>query len=94
LIPTETERNLPSQPKGRGELSKADKAMARINLFFDDLNLDAQSRLWQAVQKELLARCDVEYRDEDESEDEFQKRLQEAIDDYINRHNQSTEFSL
>lgn len=68
--------------------------MAKVNLFFDDLNLDAQSRLWQAVQKELLARREVEYREEDETEEAFQKRLQEAIDDYINRHNQSTEFRL
>ena len=94
MSPTETERNQPSRPKGREELSKADKAMLGIKLFFDDLNFDAQSRLWQAVQWGLLARGDVEYRTEDESEDEFQQRLQEAIDDYINRHNQSTEFFL
>jgi hypothetical protein len=68
--------------------------MAKISLFFDDLNWDAQSRLWQAVQKELLARGDVEYRGEEETEDDFQQRLQEAIDDYINRHNQFTEFSV
>jgi len=68
--------------------------MAKISVFFDDLNFDAQSRLWQAVQRELLARGEVEYREEDESEEEFQQRLQEAIDDHINRHNQSTEFSV
>lgn len=68
--------------------------MVSINLFFDDLNFDAQSRLWRAVQRELLNRRAVEYRDEDESEEDFQQRLQEEIDDYINRHNQSNEFSL
>jgi hypothetical protein len=68
--------------------------MAKISVFFDDLNLDAQNRLWRAVLGELLSRGEVEYRDEDETEEEFQRRLQEATDDFINRHNQSTEFSL
>jgi hypothetical protein len=68
--------------------------MASVNLFFDDLNFDAQNRLWRVVQRELLSRGDVEYRGEDETEDEFQSRLQEAIDDYVNRHNQSNEFRL
>jgi hypothetical protein len=46
--------------------------MAKISVFFDDLNFDAQNRLWRAVQRELLVRGDVEYRDEDENEDDFQ----------------------
>ena len=37
--------------------------MAKISVFFDNLNFDAQSQLWQAVQRELLARGEVEYRE-------------------------------
>jgi len=37
--------------------------MAKISVFFDNLSFDAQSRLWQAVQRELLARGEVEYRE-------------------------------
>lgn len=68
--------------------------MAKISLFFDDLNFDAQNRLWRAVQGEFLAQGEVEYREEDESEKKFQQRLQGAIDDHISRHNQCTEFSV
>jgi len=70
------------------------KAIASANVFFDDLNFDAQNRLWRAIQREILSRRDVEHRGEDETEGEFQQRLQEPIDDYINRHNQSNEFRL
>jgi len=45
--------------------------MASVNVFFDDLNFDAQNRLWRAVQRELLTKRGVEYRDEDETEEEF-----------------------
>lgn len=68
--------------------------MVSVNIFFQDLNHDAQGRLWGAVQRELLARREVEYRGEEETEEEFQQRLQEEIDRYINCHNFANEFSL
>jgi len=46
------------------------------------------------VEKELLARGEVKYKEEDETEDEFKRRLHEAVDDYINRHNHANEFYL
>lgn len=68
--------------------------MIKHTIYFQDLKEDTQAELWQAVQKELLASGEVEYRGEDESEEEFETRLQEAIDDYINCHNFAHEFSL
>jgi len=68
--------------------------MVKLNVFFQDLNQDAQARLWQGVQRDLLASGEVEYRGEDETEEKFQERLQEAIDHYINCHNLANEFSL
>ena len=68
--------------------------MVKLNIFFQDLNDETQWRLWQTVEKELLARGEVEYKEEDETEDEFKRRLHEAVDDYINRHNQANEFYL
>jgi len=68
--------------------------VVRLNVFFQDLNGDAQSRLWAAVQRELLARGEVEYRGEEETEEEFQQRLQEETDHYINCHNFANEFLL
>ncbi len=68
--------------------------MVSLNVFFQDLNGDAQGRICGAVQRALLARGAVEYRGEEETDEEFQQRLQEETDDYINRHNFANEFSL
>jgi len=68
--------------------------MVKLSVFFQDLNDETQWQLWQMAERELLSRREVEYRDEEETEDEFQRRLHEAVDDYINRHNQSNEFRL
>lgn len=68
--------------------------MITHTIYFQDLKEDVQGKLWQAVQKELLARGDIEYRREEESEEEFTLRLQEEIDYYINCHNFAHEFSL
>jgi len=68
--------------------------MLKFPIYFQDLKEDTQQQIWETLQRELLATGDVEYRQEDESEDEFQTRLQEHIDDYINRHNVIHEFCL
>jgi broad specificity phosphatase PhoE len=68
--------------------------MLKHTIYFQDLKADTQAEVWQAVQNELLASGEVEYRGEDESEEEFATRLEEAVDDYINRHNFAIEFSL
>ncbi len=68
--------------------------MVKLKVFFQDLNYEAQSRFWQAVERQLLGSGEVEYRGEDETEEEFHSRLQEAIDHYINCHNFANEFCL
>ena len=53
--------------------------MAKINIYFQDLNEQAQSELWEAV------------REEPEAENEGQPNNEE-IDDHINRNNFANEF--
>ena len=47
-----------------------------------------------AIPGAILARGESEYRKEDETEDEFEQRLHEEIDHYINCHNFANEFTL
>lgn len=68
--------------------------MPAITIYFQDLKESSQCRLWQAVQTKLLAQGLVELRQEGESEDVFEARLQEAVDDYINTHNLAHEFCV
>lgn len=68
--------------------------MVKINIYYQDLNQDAQDEVWQKVQNELISNGEVEYRNEDETEDEFQDRLNEEIDYYINCHNFANEFII
>tara|TARA_B100000315_G_scaffold146425_1_gene135358 strand:+ start:792 stop:998 length:207 start_codon:yes stop_codon:yes gene_type:complete len=68
--------------------------MIKINIFFQDLKEDTQGKVWQVVQKELLSRGEVEYKQEDETEEEFSQRLEEETDYYINCHNLANEFCL
>lgn len=68
--------------------------MVSLNIFFDDLDLEAQERLWQKVQRELFSSGQVEPKLEDETEEEFQERLTEETDEYINGHNFANQFQL
>lgn len=68
--------------------------MIKINIYLEDLKEEKQDEVWEAIQKELLARRDVEYRDENETEEQFRDRLNEEIDYYINCHNFANEFVL
>jgi len=55
--------------------------MAKINIYFEDLNEQAQAELWEAVKEEL------------EAENETQPDNEE-IDDHINRNNSANEFII
>ena len=68
--------------------------MIKTNILFQDLKEPAQCRIWQAVQDNLLATGTIEPKQEDESEDEFNDRLQEAIDHRINGNNLAQEFAI
>lgn len=68
--------------------------MTTTIIYFQDLNEPAQGRIWQAVQDDLLATGTIEPRQEDELEEAFNSRLQEAIDYYLNCRNVAQEFSI
>ena len=68
--------------------------MAETNLFFQDLSEDLQGEIWSKVQQELISSRDVEPRMEDETEEEFQARLNEEVDYYINTHNLANKFNI
>lgn len=79
---------------GERPLLAPNTIMAKVSLYFQDLPPAVQDDLWSQVGEELLARTEVEYRHEDESEEQFQTRLYEEIDHYINTHNDVQEFVL
>ena len=68
--------------------------MTKITIYFQDLKEPIQGRLWQAVQNQLLSQGLVEPQQEDENNEAFEQRLQEAADHYINTHNAAQEFCL
>lgn len=68
--------------------------MVSLNIFFDDLDLEAQERVWRKIRQELLASGRVEPKLEDETDEEFQDRLTEETDEYINCRNSANRFEL
>jgi len=68
--------------------------MIKTTILFQDLKEPTQCRIWQAVQNNLLATGTIEPKQEDETEDEFNSRLQEAIDYHINCNNLAQQFTI
>ncbi|XOB41567.1 MAG: hypothetical protein ACKKMS_02505 [Candidatus Nealsonbacteria bacterium] len=66
--------------------------MAKINIYFQDLNENAQQEVWQAVKEEL--------EEDIKNEIEFQPDLDpqtiksETIENHINCHNFANEFVI
>ena len=67
--------------------------MVKTNIVFQDLQEEVQEEIWALVSKHLLDAGWVE-RLEDDTEEDFQDRLWEATDDYINTHNVALEYQL
>jgi hypothetical protein len=67
--------------------------MVKTNIVFQDLQEEVQEEIWALVSKHLLNAGWVE-RLEDDTEEDFQDRLWEATDDYINTHNVALEYQL
>ena len=67
--------------------------MTTITIHIEDLTPEAQERLQQAVQKELLQDGTIEPQQEDEPDEVFEERVQEVVGDYLNRHNVANPFS-
>jgi len=68
-------------------------SMVNINIVFQDLQEDVQDEVWALVSKHLLDAGWVE-RAADETDTDFQDRLWEETDHYINTHNVALEYQL
>ena len=68
--------------------------MVITKIYLQDLKESVQCRIWQSVQDRLLATGRVEPRQSDESEADFQDRLQEEIDYYLNTHNVAQKYRI
>jgi len=63
------------------------------SIVFQNLQEDVQDEVWALVSKQLLDAGWVERADDDTDAD-FQDRLWEATDQYINTHNVALEYQL
>ena len=67
--------------------------MIKSTIVFQDLQEDVQEEVWALVSKHLLDAGWVE-RTADDTDTDFQDRLWEATDHYINTHNVALEYQL
>ena len=67
--------------------------MVKHNIVFQDLQEEVQEEVWALVSKHLLDAGWVE-RAVDEIDADFQDRLWEATDHYINTHNVAHQYQL
>jgi len=67
--------------------------MVKSTIVFKDLQEDVQEEVWVLVSKRLLDDGWVQ-RDAEESDEDFQDRLWEATDQYINTHNVALAYQL
>jgi len=67
--------------------------MIKSTIDFKDLQEDVQEEVWVLVSKRLLDDGWVQ-REVDECDADFQDRLWEATDQYINTHNVALEYHL
>lgn len=68
--------------------------MTEIKIYFSDLAETAQEQLWQKVTQELLNNGEVSPKGRYESDEEFQRRIEEETDHYINCHNFANRFVI
>jgi len=68
--------------------------MTEINIYFNDLAETVQEELWRKVTKDLLDNGEVSQKGRHESEEEFQRRLDEETDHYINCNNFANRFII
>lgn len=65
-----------------------------MNITFQDLRTEVQMDIWDEVRVYLVCAGYITPRAEEESEVEYEHRVFQAIDDYINRHNVSIHYDL
>lgn len=66
----------------------------RMNITFQDLREETQMDVWDEVRIYLVCAGYIAPRTEEESEGEYEHRVNRAVDDYINRHNASFNYDL
>ena len=67
--------------------------MVKSTIVYKDLQEDVQEEVWVLVSKRLLDDGWVQ-RNAEESDEDFQDRLWEATDQYINTHNVALAYQL
>jgi len=70
----------------------ADDIKPKVIVYYQDLSSQAQEDLRRTVRTEFIK--DGARREPEETDEEFERRMQQDIDDYINVHNFANEFYL
>lgn len=65
-----------------------------MRITFQDLRTETQMDIWDEVRVYLVCAGYITPRAEEESEVEYEHRVNQAIDDYINHHNNSFNYDL
>ena len=65
-----------------------------MNITFQDLRTEIQMDIWDEVRVYLVCAGYIVPRAEEESEADYEHRVNRAIDDYINRNNASINYDL
>lgn len=65
-----------------------------MRITFQDLREETQLDVWDEVRIFLVCAGYIPPRAEDEAYADYEHRVYQAVDDYINRHNQSFDYDL
>lgn len=65
-----------------------------MNITFQDLRTEAQMDIWEEVRIYLVCAGYIDPRREEESEADYERRVNETIDDFINRHAMIIHYDL
>jgi len=65
-----------------------------MNITFQDLREETQMEVWDDVRLYLVCAGYIAPRAEEESEADYEHRVHQTIDDYINRNNVSFHYDL
>lgn len=68
--------------------------MTEVKIYFNDLIEEVQEEVFKKVKKELQNYGEVSPQGRYESKEEFQRRLEEHTDHYLNTHNFANRFFI
>jgi len=68
--------------------------MTEVKIYFNDLIEEVQEELFKKIEKELLNYGEVSPQGRNESKEEFQRRLEDQTDHYLNTHNFANRFVI